>query len=144
MTTPTIVVGIDGSDRSRTALRWAMEAARDRGATVRAIQVQAPVQAFVPASSMGFNPYGEPHRPSTAADLTALVDDVTARVAEPPEVVTAVIDGRVGADLARAAAGADLLVIGAHHSAPHLASGVGGFATGVVRHATCPVVIVPA
>src|SRR3972149_2836715 len=33
----TIVVGVDGSDESKEALRWALEEARLRGATVRAV-----------------------------------------------------------------------------------------------------------
>ncbi|MFC7615415.1 universal stress protein [Actinokineospora soli] len=53
------------------------------------------------------------------------------------------MSGRTGRALAEFAAGADLIVIGAHHRAAHLASGMGAFAMDCVRHAKCPVAVVP-
>ncbi|SDI14866.1 Nucleotide-binding universal stress protein, UspA family [Actinokineospora alba] len=143
-----IVVGIDGSPRSRAALRWAMEEARGHTAVVRAVELTAPSpERLVPAAAMGLNPYGGPPRPRERTDaqrLADLVAETAAQVDHAPPVVDTVVPGHRGRELARIAEDADLLVIGAHHHPTHVSTGVGAFAADLLRHATCPVVIVPA
>ncbi|GLZ36683.1 universal stress protein [Actinokineospora sp. NBRC 105648] len=139
-----IVVGFDDSPRSRSALRWALVEAEATGAEVSIVRVLAPRVAFVPAAPMAPQPYGGP--PRTRPDH---VDDLAHEVAELadslgcPAPAIAQVEGRTGRVLAEAAAGADLIAIGAHHSPAYLASGVGAFAADCLRHARCPVVIVP-
>ncbi|WP_018686820.1 universal stress protein [Actinokineospora enzanensis] len=132
------VVGFDGSHRSAVALRWALAAADAQGAKVVVVEVTAPETEFVPATSMSPQPYGGPPRRRPLPDPAGLAGEH----AHVPLSVEHV-EGRTGRALAAAAAGADLVVIGAHHSCAHLASGMGAFAADCLRYATCPVVIVP-
>ncbi|MBC6445860.1 universal stress protein [Actinokineospora xionganensis] len=132
-----IVVGIDGSPRSRAALRWAMEEARGRHAVVRAVELTAPRPA-----GMGGAP--RPREHTDTERLADLVAETAARVDDAPPVVDTAMPGHRGRELARVAEDADLLVIGAHQHAANVTTGVGAFAADLLRHATCPVVIVPA
>ncbi|PPK65159.1 universal stress protein [Actinokineospora auranticolor] len=133
------VVGYDGSGHATAALRWALAHADAEGAAVAAIEVVAPETAFVPAAPMSPQPHGgqPPRRP--LPEPAELLGD-HARVPLSVERV----EGRTGRALAEAARDADLVVIGAHHSPAHITSGVGAFAADCLRHAGCPVVIVPA
>ncbi|OLR94753.1 hypothetical protein BJP25_12050 [Actinokineospora bangkokensis] len=139
-----IVVGYDGSAAGTAALRWALAEARRRAARVTAALVSEPDTAFVPAMAMGLNPHGARRaRRALALAVEEVVLD-TPGTTPAVRVDTAELTGRSGQVLARAARGADLLVIGAHHRRPRLADGVGAFAADVIRHAGCPVVVVPA
>ncbi|MCG8917497.1 universal stress protein [Actinokineospora sp. PR83] len=141
----TIVVGFDGSPAGVAALRWAVaQSRRYAGARVTAVHVHAPEAAFVPAMSMGIQPHGAPHPDHDAAALARLVDEVSTETVAHGQVDLAEVPGRSGRVLAEAARDTLLVVIGAHHTAPRLADGVGAFAAEVVRHAHCPVAIIPA
>jgi nucleotide-binding universal stress UspA family protein len=137
-----IVVGIDGSDASKDALRWAVEDARARGAEVVALHAyEVPVPALDAA-------------PATPVDLPGLVaeahDDaqqfVTKIVAEVIGTVVSVDVAPIAVEdeptkaLVDASRDADLLVVGSH------GHGVSGLLLGSVslecaQHAACPVVI---
>src|SRR2546423_4590181 len=105
--TPRIVVGVDGFESSKAALRWAIHQAKLTGAVVDAVTTWQ-----VPAGS-GLIP---------AADLPDYQDDariiLTEAIAEmctvdtEVEVRPYVREGRAGPVLVTAAGGADLLVVG--------------------------------
>ena len=137
-----IVVGIDGSDASKDALRWAVEDARARGAEVVALHAY---EAPVPALDLA---------PATPVDLPGLVaaahDDAQQFVTK---VVAEVIGSVVSVDIAPiavedesaralidASRDADLLVVGSHG---HGLSGLllGSVSLECAQHAACPVVI---
>jgi nucleotide-binding universal stress UspA family protein len=138
----TIVVGIDGSPRSRRALRWALEASVAGGDRVRVVHAwHVPYLALSPLS--GAELRLEELEERTRAEVRAIVAEETPAVAgHGPVEVAVVCDGPA---LALIAAGeqADLLVVGSR--------GMGGFAglllgstsQQVVAHAPCPVVVVP-
>ena len=137
-----IVVGVDGSDASKDALRWAVEDARARGAEVVALHAyEVPVPA--------------PHAvPSSPVDLPALVADTHARAQQfAAEIVDEVVGNAVTVDVAPIAVedapakalldvsrDADLLVVGSHG---HGLSGLflGSVSLECAQHAACPVVI---
>jgi nucleotide-binding universal stress UspA family protein len=141
-----IVVGVDGSEHSLEALRFALAEARLRSATVVAVHVpHLPVAPVVgaPAFVIGDLPdlvqAVEESAPKIVADALAKLADE----AEGLEVETVVARGGVAHELVRAAAGADLLVVGSRGR-----GGFGGLLLGSVsqqcaHHAPCPVVIVP-
>ena len=134
-----IVVGIDGSDASERALRWAASEARARGGTVQAITAwhwDGSGTFFVAATS----PADERNR------AKQILDETVAKVsADNPDVAIAgeLVEETPGKALTYAAANADVLVLGSHgHSRLHHAV-LGSVSEECVRRAACPVVVLP-
>jgi len=132
---PRIVVGIDGSLGSTRALRWALEEAQIRSASVEAVYAwqYPPIGAFV----MG---------PSHGCEVIAheVVDAATDRAEQlAPEVpfkAESCFDAAVPA-LLDACRGADLLVVGSKGHGSFQDSLVGSVAHQCARHARCAVVV---
>lgn len=150
----TIVVGIDGSEGAETALRFALEEARLRGATLRV------VHAFVlPLSQVAPDPFllefpsvPGPELEEIAEDLEqgarSLIDAALERVlagSEPGVAVERVaVEGSPAASLIAEAEQAELLVVGSRgHGRVHGLL-LGSVSQQCVSHALCPVAIVPA
>jgi nucleotide-binding universal stress UspA family protein len=141
-----IVVGIDGSELGRAALRWARDEARLRDATLVAVHAWT----FVPPA-----PIAEPGMiPVPTADLMgdldsersaaqSLLDESVAEAeAGGVRIEQRLVEGPPGDVLAAAAADADLIVVGSHGRGGLAAALLGSVSQHVVRHASCPVVIV--
>lgn len=134
---PRIVVGVDGFESSKAALRWAIHQAKLTGAVVEAITAW-----HVPATT-GWPPTTE--LPDYQADAFAILSEVmTEMCAIDPDVQVCprVIKGRAGQVLVEAAQGAVLLVVGSRGHAgltEALLSSVGQYC---VHHAPCPVLII--
>jgi nucleotide-binding universal stress UspA family protein len=137
-----IVVGIDGSDCSKTALSWALTESRLRRTSLTAIIAWAipPI-----AVAYGLASTDEDFLESVRMAASELLDAFLADVAEETrgiEMHRAVIEGRAAEVLVEASTGAELLVVGSR--------GLGGFKELVLgsvshqcaQHARCPVVIV--
>jgi nucleotide-binding universal stress UspA family protein len=139
-----IVVGVDGSETSRQALRWAGEEAERHGAelhVVHAWEVQG-VGAGVgmtPGRRSAAAPEGQ--RDAAEQLVSQVISEELGNHA-PDKVRPSIGRGSAAAVLLEASQGADLLVVGSR--------GLGGFAglllgsvsTKMANHATCPVVIV--
>lgn len=135
-----ILVGVDGSDGSARALRWALTEARAHGMVVDAVTVWESPNVF---GEGFFTPEGEKELAGAARRrLERTIEEV---VGEHPgtEVHPIVYRGDPGAVLCRWSEDADLLVVGSR--------GLGGF-TGLLlgsvsakcaHHGRCPVVVVP-
>ena len=141
--TGTIVVGVDGSDESKDALRWALAEARLRRARLRCVHAWILPPLFDPSGIAGS--YMREVRETLQQEATELLGAVVAELAagfEDVDVEQIVAEGPAARVLTEAAAGADLLVVGSR--------GLGGFAglrLGSVshqgsQHASCPVAIV--
>ncbi|MEQ1785767.1 MAG: universal stress protein [Acidimicrobiales bacterium] len=136
-----IVVGIDGSETSRRALRWAVEEARLRHASVEVVHAwHLPYVGGYPYTAGAFDP--APFEQAARETLDAMVDETDADgLAAPIERILHLGDAATG--VLDAAQGADLVVVGSR--------GLGGFAGlllgsvghHVAHHAPCPVVIIP-
>ena len=143
------VVGVDGSEGSARALRWAVEEARLRDAQVRVIHAWfAPLILMAPSDET----FGIPPPASSLEEVrTALAREADKVLAaslrgtgsDEVEIVGEVVEGKPAHVLTEAAANADLLVVGSR--------GLGGF-TGLLlgsvsqqcaHHAHCPLVVVP-
>lgn len=132
-----IVVGIDGSDHSLSALRWAADEARLRGVPLR------PVATF----SIGFLSTGyevalpdvEDLRAATRTMLDAAIDSVEH---EGVEVDPRVVEGHPGEVLISMGEEADMIVVGSRGRGGFVGVLLGSVTTNVVNHATCPVVVV--
>jgi nucleotide-binding universal stress UspA family protein len=139
-----LIVGVDDSPGSRAALAWALDQARSTNAQVLAVNV---VEAVIPMDFAGAGFYTTTVVDSRALRRAAhdLLDRAVREVARgrSDEVRTHVIEGHnPGQVLVRAARDASLLVVGTHHR-HGLGFLLGSTAASCVRHATCPVVVVP-
>ena len=134
-----IVVGIDGSPGSRDALRWAIAEARLRGASVDLVTAYS-------MSYVAMNPELAYLEASSEA-LVTRVKEMQARViaeegASDVTIVPQVVPGPAAAALARAAGGADLLVVGSRGRGRVRDLLLGSVSSYVTHHAPCPVVVV--
>jgi nucleotide-binding universal stress UspA family protein len=152
----TIVVGVDGSEAGDAALRWALEEARLRRSTVRAVHAYQAPHASIAEAGLGaaggmpvpavFTEDREQVRRAAETQARNLLDEVVRRVADSVdgiEVERTVVEGPAAKTLVDAARGAELLVVGAesHHGL------LGLLHSSVSRHCAehppCPVVIAP-
>ena len=135
-----IVVGVDGSESSVTALRWALGEARLRGSEVEVIHTWS----FTPmVDPMGFGSYLPVEELASAAK--SLVEEVMKRVEEfvgKTKVSTKITRGPAAATLLEAAKDAELLVVGRRGHGGFMGLLLGSVAEQVAHHAPCPVVIV--
>lgn len=135
-----IVVGIDDSPAATAALRWALEEARLRQATLEIVHTWVfPAVGELPGGTVD----------TLVADLergaTAVMDEVVDEVvgAEPGvNVVRRVLEGSAGRILIETAVGADLLVVGSRGRGGFAGLLLGSVAQQCIHHARCPVVVV--
>jgi nucleotide-binding universal stress UspA family protein len=132
-----IVVGIDGSGTAIEALRWAVDEARRRNATVEA--VCAWHQAFVAPTHILGDP--APFERDAMQLLDSAIDEVdTSGVTVDRKLRT----GNASQALLHEAKGAALLVVGSRGRGGFTGLLLGSVSQQVAHHAPCPVVIVPA
>jgi len=142
-----VVVGIDDSFTSRDALRWAATEAQYRGAELKVVHV-----AFLRPGSMPRDlSHDEGQMPARMLGeiLVGPLAGVTASVDPEPRYRHAVGDRGereepVGVILAKAAADADLLVVGSHGYGNFSGVVTGSVTNDCLDEATCPVVVIPA
>jgi nucleotide-binding universal stress UspA family protein len=131
-------VGFDGGPESLAALKEAATLAERFGASIRVIGVAT--QAPPPAPGV----VGAPPQPEAGADFQSRLNDA---VAELPDEVRALPIYEKGDPvkklLEHAAEGVDLLVLGSRGYGPVLRLIAGSVSVKVIRHAPCPVLIVP-
>jgi nucleotide-binding universal stress UspA family protein len=134
-----VVVGVDGSEASTDALRWAVRYARMAGTTVRVVTAW-----YFPAS------YGWAPTPLIAeVDLEAdarlaqkqVLEEVVATEG-PVTVQTEIVQGPPALMLLREAGDADLLVVGSRGHGAFAGMLLGSVSEHCVHHAACPVVVV--
>ena len=134
-----IVVGVDGSEQSAQALRWAARAAELRSASLTAVVAWVYLDQHHTIVGERFDPdYG-------STDAEAALDAYVV-AALGPEAATRV-DRKVVCDLAAAAllgaaAGADLLVVGARGLGGFRGLLLGSVSQHCLHHATCPVAVI--
>ena len=142
-----VVVGIDGSFTSWDALRWAATEARYRGAELKVVHVAFPQPGTLPGNlppdegQMLARMLGEV-LVGPLAGVTAGVDPEPAYRHASGDPVEG--DEPVGLILARAAADADLLVVGSHCYGNVSGVVTGSVADDCLAEAACPVVVIPA
>jgi nucleotide-binding universal stress UspA family protein len=135
-----IVVGVDGSGGGRDALRYAVKHAERFGGTVVAtiawqwdgvtiapVVEQSPVEAKVRAEA------------TLTEEIAALQTELGTSV----PIVRNVVQGPIGMALTKAAADADMLVLGSHGHSRLFHAVLGSVSEECVRRASCPVMIIP-
>jgi nucleotide-binding universal stress UspA family protein len=135
-TTPRIVVGVDGSDQSRQALRWASELAVTYGARLDAVAAwHIPVPYGVGAVSMEWSPEQD-----MTKCLTEAVDEVFG-AHRPHGLELVVREGNPARVLLDVSVGAMLLVVGSRGHGGFAGLLIGSVSSSVAEHATCPVLV---
>lgn len=137
---PRVVVGVDGSPASRTALEHAAEAAQRLGAELHAVMCwQITTMGLLP-DAQGWVPSEDAYRKHVAGTLTTTL--AAAGLSGRDDVVPVVEHAPAARGLLAHAVGAERLVVGSR--------GLGGFdrlllgsiSSQVLEHATCPVTII--
>jgi len=134
-----ILVGVDGSENSRRALRWAIQQARSRKAVLRPVIVW---QRTFDYGSERYWPVDEDIAEGARKRLTATLAEV---VGPDPavEIEPVVVEGDPGNALCAQSADADLLVVGSRGHGGFAGLLLGSVSTKCAHHSRCPVVIVP-
>jgi nucleotide-binding universal stress UspA family protein len=137
-----IVVGVDGSEASRAALRWAYDEAAHHNASLIAVSTWHP-----PALPMS-PPYGslppEGYETQPERDARELLERLTGELEprEPAvEVRISISKGNPAKVLIDMSQGADLLVVGSRGYGGFAGMLLGSVSHHVVAHAACPVVV---
>lgn len=132
-----IVVGMDGSDSSKQALRWAADEAERRGDTLDVVLVWD-------------NPYRDMWLPSGPPGdpldylRAALGRTVSAVLGEQPHVPieSVVVQGRAAQVLVDRARGAEMLVVGSRGHGGIAGAFLGSVSFNCAAHSPCPVLVV--
>jgi nucleotide-binding universal stress UspA family protein len=139
-----IIVGIDGSDHSHSALDWAVREAAIRRAPLTVLVVQPAIAGYA-GSAVAYP--GDADRADQARKAAQEeTDQILSQLgASAPETVT--VQATIGipaAVLIEASKDADLVVVGSRGTGGFRELVLGSVSTQVTHHAECPVVVIPA
>jgi nucleotide-binding universal stress UspA family protein len=135
-----IVVGVDESESSHRALRWAAVEALRRDAALEVVTAWswdavegAPLAAVDPTTMMNLAEHTQQRA------IAAVVDAMDPR----PRVIRSVVQSSATQALADASQHAELVVVGTHGRGPVKSFLLGSVSLSVIKHAACPVVVMP-
>jgi nucleotide-binding universal stress UspA family protein len=136
-----IVVGVDGSAASVSALRWAADEARLRASRLRIVRAWEPVTHAAPYAGAGRLASGDEQETRARSGFSAtLRAEFGPRL---PDGVTAeLVVGRAERILIARSADADMLVLGETSRVSRAGRSAGPVIRSCVMHARCPVVVV--
>jgi nucleotide-binding universal stress UspA family protein len=132
-----VVVGVDGSGNSRSALLWALDHARGDDEVVAVHVWDLRMTTGLEGIALDLEEFEAAAR-TTLHEVVASLDE-----ADAARVTEEVRQGHPGHALIELSEGADLLVVGARGHGGFLALLLGSVSTYAVHHARCPVVVVP-
>jgi nucleotide-binding universal stress UspA family protein len=128
-----IVVGVDGSPRSKDALRQAQRLAKVTGCSLKAVMAwQYPMLGLPPI------PW-DPEEDAEDVLSQTVIDAFGGEV--PPDLERAVVQGQPAQVLAEASRGAEMLVVGSRGRGGFTGLLLGSVSSAVAAHAHCPVLI---
>ena len=134
-----IVVGIDGSQAAREALRWAVDEAHRRNATVEAVYAwhQPFIAGYMMEGELDLGHYEEEAQKvlDTTVDAVTNGGDVA--------IERKLVAGSAAGVLVDEAKGAALLVVGSRGRGGFTGLLLGSVSQQAAHHAPCPVVIIP-
>ena len=146
MTSLGIVVGVDGSAASASAVRWAAREAELRNLPLAVVSVLAPVvQAGGPWPEV---PVPEEYVRIQQAEATDVVDKAVRSAADGAapalQITGEVLLGPIVATLVNMSERADMMVVGCRGEDAVSRALLGSVSSGLVHHAHCPVAIIHA
>jgi nucleotide-binding universal stress UspA family protein len=146
----TIVVGVDGSQPSIAALRWAAEEAALRSAELVAVHSwtfvpSAPIAepGMIPMPASDLAGQLEAERSGAEAELGAAVSAAFPG-GSPVEIEPRLVEEPAGDALVAESENADLVVVGSSGKSGLASMVLGSVSRHVVAHAHCPVVVIKA
>jgi len=137
-----IVVGVDGSEGARRALRWAANEAAVRRDELTLVFAWERPQAYAPLGLGAYPVDPEPIEGAAQSMLDGFVQEAR-ELAPDVHVGGLLVEGPPAGALLDAARSADLLVVGSRGLGGFRSLLLGSISHQVVQHAPCPVVIVP-
>jgi nucleotide-binding universal stress UspA family protein len=136
---PPIVVGVDGSQESRAALRFGLNEGNLRGSSVEVVTVWRPPE---PPDPLGGS--ADDRRQDAQRVQDREMSSVLAEYDHVPVVSRRILVGSAGPVLVRASQGAAFVVVGTGHQRVARRAVLGSVSEHCLRHASCPVVVVTA
>ncbi len=138
-----ITVGADGSRASTTAVQFALEEAKLRGAAVRVVTAWESDSAY---SARGF-PLLDEERAALVKSATAVqdraIENALQAVEDPPSIVRRVVRERPGKALVALSVDSGMLVVGTEHKGALKRVVVGSTSAYCAKYSRVPVVVVP-
>jgi nucleotide-binding universal stress UspA family protein len=139
VTSGRIVVGVDGSDTSRSALAWAVEEAKVRGVPLHIIEALDFTSVGEAAASLSAKA-----REEELAEKERVLDQLATELGgKGVDITTELVLEGPGPALVGAVGPDDLLIVGATGHGLVARAVLGSVSAWVSRHSPCPVVIVP-
>lgn len=136
---PWIVVGVDGSEPSKQALRWAQRLATGAGARIEAvIGWQYPVATSWGAAAMPLDYDVEKEMDKVLTDTV----DAVFGAERPAGLKLTVAEGHPASVLIERSAGALMLVVGSRGHGGFMGLLLGSISASVAERASCPVLVV--
>jgi nucleotide-binding universal stress UspA family protein len=137
-----IVVGVDGSESSKMALRWAVQQAERTGAMVDEVHALAFPAEYMVGYGWAPSYTGAEDREKAGEQLLANITAEVVGAHSPVTIRTRTVEGHPAYALMNAAEGADLLVLGSRGHGGFVGALLGSVSQHCVQHATCPVVVI--
>jgi nucleotide-binding universal stress UspA family protein len=141
-----IVVGFDGSEHSQTALKWAVEEARQRNGQLRLVTAwsNAPLSWYPAVMETAAGEIAVPDDSPQSIAQTVQAEAMKAATAEGLAVTGQVVHNHSPASAILAAAGdADLIVVGSRGHGGFPGLHLGSVSSQVIHHSPCAVLVVP-
>lgn len=138
-----VVVGVDDSDGSSSALLWAIDEAARRGATLEVVHTWS-VPYLVSLVELGTTIDDPSWFEKVATEtLDRLLNGALDQTESRPTIERVVVQQDPAPALIETARGADLLVVGTRGRGGFKGLMLGSVSQQVVQHAPCPVVVIP-
>ncbi len=137
-----IVVGVDGSHGSQTALRWALEQAATTGSDIDAVLVYDSGLAWIDVGSDYEDSWARNAAAQAQTELRRVLEDVAHEPRSVP-IRAVVVEGQPADLLVELARDADELVVGTRGRGGFAGLLLGSVSQRCVERAPCPVVVVP-
>jgi nucleotide-binding universal stress UspA family protein len=137
---PRIVVGVDGSESSKNALRWAARLAEATGAGLDAVAAWDPT-ALYGWSALSVMPTIDSPQADIEKSLSETVDEVFG-ADRPQDLRLKTLEGPAARTLLTVSEGALMLVVGSRGRGGFAGMLLGSVSAKVAEHAKCPVLVV--
>ncbi|MDX6212121.1 MAG: hypothetical protein QOF82_1208 [Frankiales bacterium] len=137
-----IVVGVDGSESSIQALRWARSLAASTGGSIEAVMVTPVAPAYAWAGAFWGAAPGEPDPDATAEKILTGTVDAAFGAERPNDLELSVTRGGAAEVLVDRSRTARIVVVGSRGHGGFAGLLLGSVSAAVAEHASCPVLVV--
>jgi nucleotide-binding universal stress UspA family protein len=136
-----VVVGVDGSEPSKQALRWAQFIAASSNSSLEVVAAWQPYSDYA-WMGLGFATMPTEWKPAEDTEklITATIDEVFGEQ-RPVGLQLSVREGHAAQVLLDASEGAQMLVVGSRGHGGFAGLLLGSVSTACAEHATCPVLV---